>query len=179
MKPEQDGMDNEAQATPDVVNEQVEASADEPIQWQAPEYIQERRSPWWFVTFWVIVAIIMAIAAFLIQSITFVVLVPVMAAALMLYSHRPPRELNYVLSSKGLYINEKLHPLGEFRSFGIAKDESIPSLLLIPTKRFRPALTVHFPAEYGEGIIDALGARIPMQEPKLDVFDKLIRKLHI
>lgn len=179
MQPDQVDIEDEAQNVPEVVDDQTDASTDGPIQWQAPEYVQERRSPWWFVIFWVIVAIIMAIAAFLIQSISFVVLVPVMAAALMLYSHRPPRELNYVLSSKGLYINEKLHALSEFRSFGIAKDEAIPSLVLTPTKRFRPALTVHFPVEYGEEIIDALGARIPMQEPKLDVFDKLIRKLHI
>lgn len=179
MKPEQLDVQDEAQIDAEALDRQPESSADEPIQWQAPEYVQERRSPWWFIVFWLIVAVIMAVAAFAIQSITFVVLVPVMAAALMLYSHRPPRELNYVLSPKGLYINEKLHSMSEFRSFGIAKDEAIPSLMLIPTKRFRPALTVHFPVEYGEAIVDALGSRIPMQELKLDVFDKLIRKLHM
>ncbi len=178
MQPEQLPVQSESQE-----NSETEVTTlvqtDELIQWQAPEYVQERRSPWWFIGFWIVVVVIMILAGLVIKSLSFVILVPVMAAALMLYSHRPPRELNYVLSSKGLYINEKLHALAEFRSFGVAKDESVPSLTLIPTKRFRPALTVHFPVEYGEAIVDALGSRIPMQELRLDVFDKLIRKLHI
>jgi len=156
-----------------------EYSDEAPVQWQAPEYIQERRSPWWFIGFWVVTAVLMVIAAFVIRSWSFTILVPAMAAALMIYSHRPPRTLTYVLSSKGLYINEKLHHLSEFRSFGVLKDDSIPSLMLIPVKRFRPGLTVHFPVESGEVIVDMLGSRIPMQELKLDMFDQLIRKLHI
>jgi hypothetical protein len=161
------------------VTDSVSLPQTEPIQWQAPEYIQEQRSPWWFIGFWVVAAILMALAAFIIRSWSFALLVPAMAAALMIYSHRPPRMLTYVLSDKGLYINEKLHPMAEFRSFGIMHEESIPSLMLIPVKRFRPGLTVHFPVETGEGIVDLLGSRIPMQELKFDIFDSVIRKLHI
>lgn len=151
----------------------------QPIQWQAPEYVQERRSPWWFIGFWAVTILLMAIAAFVMRSWSFAILVPAMAAALMIYSHRPPHMLSYVLSSKGLYINEKLHPMSEFKSFGILTEESIPSLMLLPVKRFRPGLTVHFPAETGEAIVDLLGQRLPMQELKLDALDKVIRKLHI
>lgn len=159
--------------------ETAEFVGEQPLQWEAPEYVQERRSPWWFIGFWVVVALLMAAALLLIQSITFAILIPVMAAALMLYSHRPPHVLGYVLSSKGLYINEKLHPIEEFRSFGVDPEDSLPGLMLLPVKRFRPALTVHFPQEMGEQIVDFLGARIPMQEVKLDAFDRIIKKLHI
>ena len=161
------------------VTETTDLPETEPVQWQAPEYVQERRSPWWFIGFWVVAIVLMALAIFVVQSITFAVLVPAMAAALMIYSHGPPRMLNYVLSAKGLYINEKLHPMTEFRSFGILKDESVPSLMLIPVKRFRPGLTVHFPVETGEAIVDLLGSRIPMKELNLDLFDRVIRKLNI
>ena len=167
------------QAQDMAVSETTDLPESQPIQWQAPEYIQERRSPWWFIGFWIVAALLMAIAAFVMKSWSFAILVPAMAAALMIYSHRPPRTLSYVLSGKGIYINEKLHPMSEFRSFGIVRDELIPSLMLIPVKRFRPGLTVHFPAESGEAIVDLLGSRIPMQELKLDMFDHLIRKLHI
>lgn len=157
------------------------AASDDPqaIRWQAPEYVQERRSPWWFIWFWVVVVVLMAAALFLVKSFTFAILVPVMAAALMLYSHRPPRELSYVVSDKGVYINEKLHPMSEFKSFGILTEDVMPGLMFIPVKRFRPGLTIHFPADYGEAIVDFLGARLPMQELKLDFFDRVIKKLHI
>lgn len=151
----------------------------QPIQWQAPEYTQEHRSPWWFIAFWVVTIVLMAVAAFLIKSVTFAILIPVMAAALMMYSHRAPRLISYVLSAKGVYINEKLHAISEFRSFGVSKDDVDPTLVFIPTKRFRPALTVHFPAELGEQIVDTLGARMPMQDIRFDAFDQLIRKLHL
>jgi len=181
MQPEQP-IDQNPVTTPvdeTVVTEPTGLPMEQPVQWQAPEYVQERRSPWWFIIFWVVTIALMAAAIFVMKSISFAVLVPAMAAALMIYSHRPPRMLNYVLSGKGVYINEKLHPMSEFRSFGVLTDESIPSLMLIPTKRFRPGLTLHFPEEYGEAIVDVLGSRLPMKELRLDVFDQLIRKLHI
>ena len=151
----------------------------EPIRWQAPEYIQEPRSPWWYIVFWVITAVIMAIAALLVKSVTFAVLVPVMAVALTMYSHRPPRAVSYVLSAKGLFINDQLHPFGEFRSFGVLQIDALPQLSLIPVRRFRPGVAVYFPAEMGEDIVDFMGARIPMQDVRLDTIDKLVRKLHI
>ena len=155
------------------------AAATQPIQWQSPEYIAHPKPPIWFIAFWLLVVVLMAIAAFVVKSWSFTVLVPVMAAALMIYSHRPPRVLNYVLSAKGLYINDVLHPLSEFRTFGIIQDETIPALMLIPVKRFRPGLTVYFPQENGEAIVDLLGSRIPMEELRLDVFDQIVRKLRI
>lgn len=159
--------------------QQVESVEALPIQWQAPEYAQERRSPWWFIGFWAVTILLIIAAIFLVRSITFAILIPAMAAALMIYSHRPPRVLNYVLSSKGIFINEKLHPLSEFKSFGVMRDEAILSMMLIPVQRFRPGLTVHFPEEVGEAIVDFLGSRIPMQDIKLDAFDRIIRTLRI
>ena len=151
----------------------------QPIQWQAPEYMQAHRSPWWFIGFWTVVVLLMVVAVVLIKSWSFAILIPAMAAALTIYSHRPPRQLSYVLSSKGLYINEKLHPMSEFKSFGVLRQESLPSVMLIPVKRFRPGLTVYFPVEAGEQIVDLLGSRIPMQDIQLDFFDKLIHQLHL
>lgn len=151
----------------------------EPIQWQAPEYAQHDKSPIWYVGFVVVIIALMAAAVLLMQSWTFAILIPVMAAALMVYSHRPPRDLNYVLSEKGIYINDQLHPIGEFKSFGVVHDGIQNSLVLIPVKRFRPSMTVYFPAEVGESLVDLLGAYLPMQDIQLDAFDKIVRKLHI
>lgn len=149
------------------------------IQWQSPEYLQDRRSPWWFVGFWIITIVLMIIALLLIKSWSFAILIPAMAASLTIYSHRPPRIVTYVLTSKGIYINERLHSIVSFKSFGVSREESLPSIVLIPTKRFRPAVTIYFPLEVGEQLVDTLGTRIPMQEVKLDFFDQLIKQLRL
>lgn len=151
----------------------------EPVQWQAPEYLHHEKNPLWYVGFGVVVLILTAAAVFLIQSWTFAILIPVMAAALIAYSHRPPHIMDYVLSAKGLYVNDTLHPFAEFKSFGVIHDESQYSIVLIPVRRFRPSLTVYFPEDKGEAVVDLLGVRLPMLPLKPDAFDKIVRFLGI
>lgn len=151
----------------------------EPVRWQALEYFQQMKQPLWYVGFAAVVVILMVLAVWLMQAWTFAILILVMAAALMVYSHRPPRELTYILSEKGLYINDQLHPMGEFKSFGVVQDGEMHSLMLIPVKRFRPGLSVYFPTEVGERVVDLLGAYLPMQDIKLDAFDKIVQKLRL
>jgi len=149
----------------------------EPVQWQASEYLHHEKNPLWYIGFGVVVIALTVAAIFLIQSWTFAILIPVMAAALIAYSHRPPRVMDYVLSGKGLYINDTLHPFAEFKGFGVIHEETEYSVVFIPVRRFRPSLTVYFPEDKGEAIVDLLGVRLPMQPLKLDAFDKIVRYL--
>lgn len=158
----------------------IDASpSEQPVRWQAHEYIHHEKSPLWFIIFAVIVMGLIASAIYLIKSITFAVLIPVMAAALFVYSRRPPRIIDYTLSHQGLHINDRLYPFSDFKSFGIIHDGEEYSVMLIPTKRFRPGVSVYFPEESGEAIVDMLGARLPMQELHLDIIDMIVRKLRI
>lgn len=170
-------------ATSDVVVEEAPSSEPapplEPVHWQAHEYIHHDKSPLWFVIFVVVVIAFIAAAIFLIKSITFAILVPVMAAALLMYTHRPPRLLDYTLSNKGLYVNDHLYSFSEFKAFGVVRDGEEYSIMLLPVKRFMPEVSVYFPEEAGEAIVDMLGSRLPMQEFHLNFVDKIIRKLRI
>jgi hypothetical protein len=158
----------------------TELPAIQPVTWQASEYIQHDKSPLWYILFTVVVCVFVGAAIFL-QAWTFVVLIPVMAVALMVYTHRPPHVISYALSEKGLYINDMLHPMGEFKAFSIAQSANPQQnqLVLTPVKRFRPSLTIFFPSEVGEELVDIMGAYLPDQPYKLDAFDKIIQKLRI
>jgi hypothetical protein len=147
------------------------------VQWQAPEYLHHEKNPLWYVGFGIVVLLLTVAAVFLIQSWTFALLIPVMAAALIAYSRRPPHVMSYALSGKGIYINDTLHPFAEFKGFGVIHEEEEYSVVFIPIRRFRPSLTVYFPEENGEAIVDLLGVRLPMQPLKLDAFDKIVRML--
>jgi hypothetical protein len=151
----------------------------EPVRWQATEYIHREKSPTWFIFFAIICIALVTIAIFLIQSITFAILIPVMAAALIVYARRPPRILDYTLSKQGLHVNDHLYAFGEFKGFAVVHGDDEYSVLLIPIKRFRPGVSVYFPEEAGEAIVDMLAARLPMQELHLDMVDQVIRKLRL
>ena len=170
---------SEASPAPLVSNEMPSQTEEEPVRWRASEYIQHDKNPLWFIVFAIVIVGLMAVAIFVIKSITFAILIPVMAAALLVYSYRPPRMLDYTLSRQGLYINDHLYSFTEFKGFGVIHDGKEFSVMLVPTKRFKPGVSVYFPEEAGEAIVDMLGARLPMQELHLDIVDRIIHKLRI
>jgi len=151
-----------------------------PITWSAQEYVHIDKGVGWFVLFVLVVLILIAVDIFLLKSWTFSALVVVMAVAIVIYIRRPPRMLTYALSpAQGLYVGERLYHFDEFKAFGLIKDGENHSIMLIPRKRFSPGVSVFFPEEAGERIVDILGQRLPIEELKLDVVDLLIRKLRL
>jgi hypothetical protein len=103
-----------------------------------------------------------------------------MAIAVIVLSKRPPRTINYTLSpDQGLYVGDKLYGFGTFKAFGLIEDTGRHSIMLIPIKRFAPGVSVYFPEEVGEKVVDILGSRLPMEKLKLDVVDILVRKLRL
>ncbi len=147
------------------------------MSWEASEYIHHTKSPLWFMGYAAIMLVLLAVAYFLTQAWTFVVLVVVMAIAIGVFATRPPRTLHYALTESGLQIEESHYRYNEFRAFGIIADGGLYSIMLIPTKRFMPAVSVYFAEEDGEKIVDILGSRLPMEELHLDFVDRLMRRL--
>lgn len=149
------------------------------IRWQAPEYLQQEQSKGWYLGLGVVTAILMLIAIFLLNSPTFAVLLPIMAVALVVYTKRPAPIADFVVSRKGVHVNDRLHPYAEFRSFGVAEIKGAHTAVLVPRKRFQLGLSLNFPEEVGEALVDMLAARLPMKEVKPDFFDKITSQLHL
>ncbi len=164
---------------PELAVDQEQESTDEPITWVAYEYIHQEKGTMWFVVFAVIIAALLALSVFLMKSWSFAALLAVIAVVVVIYSRRPPRELTYTLGDDGLLVDQKLHKFTDFKSFGVVRDGQEFSVMLIPTQRFQPGVTVYFPEEAGEAIVDLLGARLPMKDLKLDAVDRLVRLLRL
>jgi len=177
----------ESTMTPAVVDQsQADAAesvpysgADQVVRWQASEYIYREKNQVWYITFGIIVVGLIALATFAFQSITFAILIPVMAAALAIYSRHAPTILDYTLGRKGLHIDDKLYPYEQFKEFGLIHGDDQFSVMLVPRERFKPGVTVYFPEEVGEAVVDMLAARLPMHDIKLDPIDRFIRMLKI
>lgn len=165
------------QPAPEPVTEQ-EVDLDDALTWTAHEYIHQEKGTLWFTIFAVISLVFLGAALFL-QQWSFAVLIVVIAAVIIVSSRRPPRELTYSLTDDGLVIDGKLHEFSSFKSFGIIRDGEEFSVMLIPTQRFQPGVTVYFPEDAGEEIVDILGSRLPMKDLKLDAVDRLVRLLRL
>ena len=148
------------------------------VSWEAKEYIEHSHDIWWYVGLFAI-GIGLCVLSFFLQWWTFIALIIVCIITILVTSNRPPRKIKYSLDKDGLTEGGKLHKYDEFRAFGILKEGSHFSAVLIPKKRFALQVKVYFPGDSGEAIVDALGAHLPMEEVKLDFLDKLANFLRI
>lgn len=183
-KPQDFWQDNQAALSadeprnPGVQHETNTLSADEhSISWEASEYVHHEKDSIWFIGVAVGGLLLVVLSLFLIKSITFTVLIVVMIIAVMVLATRPPRTLRYQLSSHGLQIDEKKYDFHEFRAFGVQQEGGIYSILLIPVRRFMPSVSVYFPPDQGESIVDIIGSFVPMEKITPDFIDTLTRKL--
>jgi hypothetical protein len=175
QSPEQLPPDDEGEDYDDDEDEGSEA----PVTWVAHEYIHREKGAMWFTLFAVVVVILLGVSIFLMNSWSFAALLAVIAVVVVVYSRRPPRELNYMIDDEGLTIDSTLHKFSSFKSFGVIHDGDQFSVMLIPTQRFQPAISVYFPEEAGEDIVDMLGGQLPMKELHLDVIDRITRLLRL
>lgn len=148
------------------------------VSWDAEEYIVKNHNSWWYVGL-AVITIGLSALAILFQGWTFLILVILSAITILVYIFRPPRQIHYTLDSKGLTEGDRFHPYSDYRAFGILKEDDNYSAVLIPKKRFGIQTKVYFPTGSGEAIVDALGLRLPMEEIKLDVLDKIVNFLRI
>jgi hypothetical protein len=176
----EDDAESTANPTTEPGNTPQQPVDTEPVHWTANETIDAEKGGLWFVALVVIALILIAGDIFLLKEFTFSILVVVMTAVIILYSRRPARSIDYTLSGEqGLYIGDKLYHFSEFKSFGVIQDQGHHSILLIPVKRFSPGVSVYFPEDVGEKVVDIFGARLPMQDMKLDAIDTIVRKLRL
>lgn len=150
----------------------------EPVSWEAEEYITHNHNFWWYIGLFVIAAALSALAVFF-KGWTFLALIILSVIALLIYISRPPRKIHYTLNNKGLTEEKTLHKYDEYRAFGILKEDSHFSAVLIPKKRFSLQVKIYFPEGHGEAIVDQLGNHLPMEEVKLDFLDKIVNFLRI
>ena len=148
------------------------------IEWDAEEYIVQSHNTGWFIAFFAIVALLTFFSVWM-QNWTFLLVIITAVAALLIRIFMPPRKIHYKLTKNGLTEGHNIHNFSEFKAFGILKEDAHYSAILIPKKRIGLSLKVYFPEQSGEAIVDALGARLPMEEVKMDILDKLVKFLRI
>ena len=148
------------------------------ITWEAQEYIQKDKNAGWYVGLIFVGLAFVALGIWL-RWWSFVALIVVSVLALVVYSVRPPRMLRYKLDKNGLTEGNRKYSFPDYKSFGILAEGNNFAIVMTPRKRFSARITVYFPSEQGEKIVDAFGAHLPMEEVKLDLIDKLAKWLRI
>jgi hypothetical protein len=148
------------------------------IHWTASESVDYQRSAKWYIIAGLITAVIIGVEIWLHQW-TGAGLALVIYIALVILLRRPSRDVNYTLTSQGLYIEDKLHPFSDFRAFGVRQEDPLWTLVLVPTRRFGLSVTMFITEDQGEAIVDAFGTVLPMENVQPDIVDRITRRLKL
>lgn len=150
------------------------------VSWTAQEYITEDKSFIWYAGLAVFVIGGIVLDVLVLKSFFSVsALLLAIAVVLVMMSVRPPRSIQYHLSKEGLRVGERLYRLQEYKAFGVMHDGKGNTIFLTPVNRFTPGLSVYFPAQQGEQIVQVLSRYVPMQEVRMDIVDRIARLLRL
>jgi hypothetical protein len=89
---------------------------------------------------------------------------------------RKPAPLSYRLDTSGITIGNKHHVYSDYRAFSIGEYPSL-NASLVPLKRFAPTLSLSIDPALQDKIITLLSARLPMEQHKADMLDKLVSRV--
>lgn len=149
----------------------------QPVAWTASEYISHAKGASWFMLLGIGLFVLVAVVYVLTRDIFASIGVGIAGVAFAAFSVRPPRVLNYAINETGIQIGGRFYSYHEFKSFSVMHDGPLPSILLMPLKRFLPPITIFFDPQTEDEIVNVLSAYLPHESKQPDAVDKLMSRL--
>lgn len=147
------------------------------VHWTASEYVAHDRGASWYTGLG-LGAVSLAGLVFLLThdyiSAGMIIIVLVIFGA---FATRQPRVLDYLIDERGITIGTKNYPYDIFKSFSVAKEGAIHSLVLMPLKRFMPVISVYYADEDEDKILQKISDYLPFEQYRPDVVDKMMHKI--
>jgi hypothetical protein len=147
------------------------------VSWTASEYLHHQKSANWFIVF---------VGALVITSLLIYILmddwiapasVAILGGLLGVAAVRKPRTLQYVVDEHGIVVGRKEYGYDDFLSFSVMQEGPIESIVLIPQKRWAPAINLYFAPDDGQRIFEVLSTFLPFEEREKDTIDKFLHKI--
>ena len=144
------------------------------IRWEAEAHYHNPRSSDWY---WAlgILGIAGSVTAILLGNMLFGILIAVAALVVTLVSLRPVKTIQYVITQRGIQIDDVFHTYATLESFYIDEHNYNQPVLLIRHERmFTPLFVIPIPDEYVMEVEDLLASRIPEEHLEEPVLMKLL-----
>jgi hypothetical protein len=148
------------------------------VEWQAPEYTNNKKGISWYFGLVIVTAIFISLAILVLKSWTFAILIIVMALVAVVYTRRQPGYIDYTLTDRKLTINNHEYSVADFCSYNISHDGGMYYASLVSRKRFMPLVVLYFPEDKGNAIVSILGKLLPVEPTKqslVDIFAQMLK----
>lgn len=156
--------------------EQEMADKNRVVSWTGSEFIANHKNSKWFLSFFGILALGVAIIFILTRDYISAVSVAVVGILFAFLANHKPRQLLYKIDNSGISIGSKFYPFEQFKSFSLAQDGAIGYVDLMPMKRFMPDISIYFPPKEMEQVVAILSDHLPHHEDGERQIDKLAKR---
>ena len=175
----------QATTTPSETPFQSDAASDtpyeqkdlQPVTWTASEYIAHNKGAGWFVLLGLGLFVLVALIYLATRDVIATVMVGIAGVTFAAFSARPPRVLEYEINNQGIKIDQKFYPFAQIKSFALTDEGPLPSLMLLPMRRFLPPITIFYDPKAEDDILDMLGTFLPHEEKEPDFIDRLMARI--
>ena len=152
----------------------------ENVAWEASEFIEHPHGTGWYLAL-VLSTLALAAIVFLLSTrdIFAAIIVLALGAIVGAFAGHKPSIAKYEIDSTGLSINGKNYNYGDYKSFSIVREGALSSVNLLPLKRFIPPVAAYFDPSDEKKIFDALGDHLPYEDRRMDVVERLSRRLRL
>lgn len=173
----QQGAINDA-IDPDQTAAPQSGLAEDSIKWNASEFVSHEKTRGWYVILAFGAVALGAAIYFITKDIFSVVVIGLIALTVGFLAAMKPRVLDYSISPDGIQVGSKHFTYETFRSFSFIEDGQMPSIQLLPQKRFMVPIIMYFAPADGDRIVKVLGDYLPFEHRERDLVDKISSKIH-
>lgn len=147
------------------------------VSWTASEFIDHHKSASWYLLFIVGLGVLVSAVYFIAKDIISSAVIGFTGLLFIILASHKPREMAYKIDGGGITIGTKFYPYAQFKSFGIHRDGAIGAINLMPLKRFMPELSIYYPPEQENNIVEILAYHLPHDQREEQGVDRLLKKL--
>lgn len=147
------------------------------VVWTASEYIAHHKNTGWFFGLFAAILAIAGLAYIFTRDLISTATIIIAGLLFGILANKKPRQLKYKLDSQAVTIGQKAYPYNSFKSFAVLQEGAIGCVNLLPLKRFMPEISIYFPQEEGDKILDVLSSHLPHDQKEEHQFDRLMKKI--
>lgn len=156
---------------------QSEQPTPQNIQWSALEFVKHEKNPLWFIIGGII-AIIFLIFSIWTKNFIFAIIIILATFSIFIWAQKKPRKITFLLTPKGLKIDENLYAFDHLKSFWIFYDPPEIKFLSVESKKlFMPRIIIPIADENPNRIREFLLKYLPEVEQRESLIDILARRL--
>lgn len=150
----------------------------ESVEWTASEYVAHNKSLSWFVALGII-AMALTVAVYVLtgRDPVSAIVVPIVAVLFGYSAARRPQVRRFKIDSHGITMGSRFHPFSGLKSFTVSGEGAIKSIVLIQLKRYMPPVSIYYPPDQEERIMEVLGKYLPFEPERHDNVERVMRRI--